>query len=46
MEKSLFGVGLVNALLLTFFVMIMIVVMKTVLVKYPVPGMTEVVSAI
>jgi hypothetical protein len=46
MEKTFLGVGLVNALLLTFFVIIMIVILKTVSVKYPVAGVTEVINAV
>ena len=45
MDK-LMGVGLKNAVLLTLFAIVMIVMLKTVLVKHPVPGITEVVSAV
>ena len=40
------GLGLKNAVLLSLFVMVFIVVMKTVLIKHPVPGLTEVASAV
>ncbi|WP_200872312.1 hypothetical protein [Priestia flexa] len=45
MEKIM-GVGLKNAVLLTLFAMVMIVMLKTIVVKHPIPGVTEVVSAV
>lgn len=45
MEKIM-GVGLKNAVLLTLFAIVMIVMLKTILIKHPVPGITEVVASV
>jgi len=45
MEKIM-GVGLKNAVLIALFVMVVIVMLKTILVKHPVPGLTEVVATV
>lgn len=45
MDKFL-GVGLKNAVGLTFFIIIMILMFKVVLNKHPVTGATELVNAI
>lgn len=43
---KLFGVGLINALGLFVFFITLIVVLKVVSVKHPIPGVTEVVNTI
>lgn len=45
MEGKFCGVGLVNLIVITFFVMFVIVGSKAILNQYPVPGLTEFVNA-
>ena len=40
------GVGLLNAVLIAFITMLVIVATKTVLTKYPVNGLSEIVQAV
>lgn len=46
MEKKFLGMGLKQGLSTGFFVILMIVVLKVVLNKYPVKGVTEVINVV
>ncbi|MBT2718070.1 hypothetical protein [Bacillus sp. ISL-57] len=47
METSKFlGVGLTKAISLALFTIVVIVVLKTILIKHPIPGVTDVVTAV
>lgn len=40
------GLGLKNLIVVSLFTMLMIIVIKTIAIKHPVPGLTEAVAAI
>lgn len=43
---KLAGLGLKNLVLVSLFVIVFIVMLKTILIKHPIAGVTEVVSAV
>lgn len=45
-SKKLAGLGLKNLVLVTLFVIVAIVILKTVMTKHPVKGVSEVIQAV